>query len=381
MEGRRRGPRQAAQHRPRPGTPTILQRLGFQPMPEGGESHRIPKIQMLFVSSVLLFCVMQISFSSWLLAQNIGHVQTSSGDVLNSSTYPRADNSGGDDQSVFLTKSHAREFALIVIYVTIALVFFAIDAVWLGSVYEYHNSVFTSIVLTTYVMYSFFIPNKNLNIPTGVEISWAACTGLFQLGFIAGFYFMGKSFIFRAFRQVGANQEMQAMFKTLLICESLMKIDAIVAFLLMLMSFLYLDNWSSIAGITIAAAMFTIAWTVSLFSSIRREDKCLMTSVFVCCVFQPGYVIYKLVDLRVNPNHYSTVVTGGGVRGFEEFLIIGIWFVINRIALMYFAWRSWANFGKGLRNKVFLRSAAASVTDVNGDPVLYDSIPQGDNST
>jgi hypothetical protein len=381
MEGHRR--KQRHQHQRGAGVgggsggrvqqPTFLQRLGFQPMSDHShsEAYRIPRIQILFVSSVFLFCIMQIAFASWLLAQNYGTTSSSSS---SSGTTPRE---VSDQRAVILTASHAREFALIVIYAAAALLFFAFDAVWLGSVFEFRDSIATSLILTVYVMYTFFASNLTIVIKNSVEISWAIATGIFQLVFVIGVFFIEKSFMYRAFRQVGANQEMQSMYRTLMVCESLMKLDAVIAFLLMLMSYLFLGGgMSKTAAVSIAAAVFTIAWTVSLFSSIRREDKCLIIAVFACCWIQPAYVIYKLIDLKLNPGHYSADASPR-VRGFEEFLFIGVFYVLVRFSLIVYAWSCWGNFGKGLRNKVFLRSAAASIAaDVNGEQVAYNSIPQ-----
>lgn len=185
-------------------------------------------------------------------------------------------------------------------------------------------------------------------------------------------YSVQKSFGYRAFHKVGANIEMQSMFKTSLVCESLLKIDSMIAFLLMLMAYLFLNSWSNRSVISICAAVFTISWSFVLFGAIRKEDKCMTCLVFGTCFVQPGYIIWKLIDLKLNPGSYSINIE---INHFAEFIGIGALYIIVRILLLYYIFKVYKIFGKGLRNRVFLRS---TYDNMSYNEPSYEKLSQHD---
>lgn len=257
-------------------------------------------------------------------------------------------------------------YGILSLYVALTFAIFAMDSVIFENEFQFIASIAASVILSLYVSYYVLFAFMR---DAWKSFIFVVC--IVNLSFLAIHIgmarFVYKSFGYRIYKKFGANAAMQEIWRTAQVYFSLLKFDLFMALLLMIMSYLFLSRWSDRSAINISALVFSILWSIVGFVAITKENVTLFYASCITSFLQPLYVAYKLVDLSLNTEFY----TDEG-HNFYQFLSVGIMYAFNRISLLWYMIQARRNFGKGLRNLVFVRHSVDETFEQSYIPLNSD---------
>ncbi|XP_030842781.1 uncharacterized protein LOC100889110 isoform X2 [Strongylocentrotus purpuratus] len=165
--------------------------------------------------------------------------------------------------------------------------------------------------------------------------------------YIAYRYYDSRNLIFRT---VGANIELQDMCQYMFLCESLLKFDFQLEVSIVI---LVLDDLSSISLFETLIICFGVTygmiWAVVGFLSMRYENKHLTWIFFATSVFEPAYIIFKIVRVAqdFDPHNSSMQLLNYAI------IVCSVLGLLVRVAVVLCMSKVYSNFGKGLKEKAF----------------------------
>ncbi|XP_072174928.1 uncharacterized protein [Diadema setosum] len=164
--------------------------------------------------------------------------------------------------------------------------------------------------------------------------------------YIAKQYYDSRNLIFRT---VGASIELQDMCQYMFLCESLLKFDLQLE---VSMVILVLENGVKqielleqlVIGIGIA---YAVIWAIIGFLVMRYENRQLAWLFFITSVFEPAYIIYKIVLVAQEFDRQGAMLLNYAI------IVCGILGLIIRVAVVLCMAKVYSNFGRGLKEKAF----------------------------
>eukprot|EP00475_Leptophrys_vorax_P004909 TRINITY_DN12946_c0_g1_i1.p1 TRINITY_DN12946_c0_g1~~TRINITY_DN12946_c0_g1_i1.p1 ORF type:complete len:338 (-),score=63.79 TRINITY_DN12946_c0_g1_i1:74-1087(-) len=184
------------------------------------------------------------------------------------------------------------------------LIAFSFYSVWKSSVLDFAISVVLSFILTLSVL---IFLNFHSTLPTSVTIPWAACTVLFQLGFVVACSLVKESFEFRIFREFPADEKSHDMKRTEFVLQALVKIDIVltVVYSSTVMNF----------GFVVACSLVKESFEFRIFREFPADEKSHDMK-------RTEFVLQALVKIDI----VLTVVYSSTVMNF-------VWQIVSSIAL------------------------------------------------
>jgi len=189
---------------------------------------------------------------------------------------------------------------------------------------------------------------------------------------------VSDTFGWRAHRKVGANAALHDLYRDAELFFSLIKLDLLIAILLLLLSIFYLFTEIEDYVTFGVAILVTFAWASAGYHAILRESRRTLWFFYTFAFFEPGYIVYKLYYIATNSSTYQNV-------SFGQFLSTGIFALVVRFGLMYSARICHKNFGKGLLEVWLGHTLAKPIVIVrdgaNGDSQVDTEQPNGNKLT
>ncbi len=169
---------------------------------------------------------------------------------------------------------------------------------------------------------------------------------------------MHNSFGWRLYKRVGGNIEMQKMYRVAHIFFALLKFDVGVEVLLVLLAsfFLFESTFSYEAILNGVALIVTVVWAIVGRQTVRTESARLVKFWAAFAFVEPIYILYKFAQMNLVPVYKDSPRTT-----YFQFYLLGSIALIIRAVLLYFAYRAYKNFGKGLAESVFAKKAGPKV--------------------
>mmetsp|Transcript_52841 Transcript_52841/g.123488 ORF Transcript_52841/g.123488 Transcript_52841/m.123488 type:complete len:183 (+) Transcript_52841:398-946(+) len=161
------------------------------------------------------------------------------------------------------------------------------------------------------------------------------------------------------YKRIGADVVMIAMYKRYQLFCSLLKLDLMLGFVLIftgLMGRAWDTTWGFVT--TLVSLTATIVWVFVGWQAAMREHVWAMRFVLVFALYEPAYLIYKIIVLR-NKEHgdvHSNTSDGLSISlpafdlslGYMIFLVVAA--LVVRAAVFTLACVVRYNFGHGLRD-------------------------------
>eukprot|EP01111_Echinosteliopsis_oligospora_P016924 TRINITY_DN7174_c0_g1_i1.p1 TRINITY_DN7174_c0_g1~~TRINITY_DN7174_c0_g1_i1.p1 ORF type:complete len:323 (-),score=47.01 TRINITY_DN7174_c0_g1_i1:83-1051(-) len=253
------------------------------------------------------------------------------------------------------------EEALLLCIETIFMVYFAFNGVINESQFELISFNLVTIIVFIYTTYNKityhcadqkFLPREVCD-----GLLWArfACVCIFTpLNCILGWKTY-KSFGWKVYRKIGADLRLQAMYRTYQIFSALLKVDLLFGFTLVLGIGLFQIGSRLDLYMGLAMLILTILLVLIGAYAVRHEVRFVMYIFWVVCLFEPAYLIWKIIDARNNPDSFS----GHDQTDFAMPAIIFAAAAITvRFTLFVLTIFVFKNFNKGLR-RVFAQEEAS----------------------
>lgn len=174
---------------------------------------------------------------------------------------------------------------------------------------------------------------------------------IFQLAYLLLIYPVQETFGWRLYKRIGGNAAIRPLYRTASIFFTLLKLDFALGVLLVLLAIFYLVSDPAQIAVNVFAVLVTLGWLVLGFHFVQRESKRWGVLWFAFSVLEPVYIIYKLVSMKTGANDNSE--DEYPVFSWNEFLLTGCVAVCVRVGCIVFGALSLANFGRGLREKMF----------------------------
>mmetsp|Transcript_10946 Transcript_10946/g.20102 ORF Transcript_10946/g.20102 Transcript_10946/m.20102 type:complete len:343 (+) Transcript_10946:116-1144(+) len=237
----------------------------------------------------------------------------------------------------------ASSFAIAWILCALALLYFVIDGVRREDKFVLWASVSTHTAATGFLVYSAFDEAirksmgpkfEGLSLASGIEMS------VMEVVLLVSAWQTQKTFGFFVFNRVGANPRLQKLYTTYRIFVSLLKLDFVISLIVCILASLLEDDVVSLA-LTLIAAGISLAMMIVGLYGVREEQREVVCMFWVFKLFMPGYIAYKLYDLRDDPV-FDVLLASGAVS------------VILRLVLMVYTCKVTYGFGQGLRDEVFI---------------------------
>ncbi|XP_071839826.1 uncharacterized protein [Apostichopus japonicus] len=161
---------------------------------------------------------------------------------------------------------------------------------------------------------------------------------------IAKQYYQSGNLIFRT---VGANLVLQRLYRNMNLCESLLKFDLQLQITLVV---LILKDGKSLETLEILVLSigipFSIIYALLGWLALRIESKVCSIIFLLASLAEPAYIIYKIVNVSKNWSEEDLLI--------QMTIIVASWAGLGvRILLSVAFFRSFKNFGKGLKDKVY----------------------------
>ncbi|XP_033642182.1 uncharacterized protein LOC117302368 [Asterias rubens] len=164
---------------------------------------------------------------------------------------------------------------------------------------------------------------------------------------IAREYYISRNLIFRT---VGANVDLQNLCSKIFFTESLFKIDLQLELSLVILVLKEGFNDVNALDIVVLAAgtLYALVWFLNGLFAMRLENSVMMYLLWIFSIFEPAYIVYKIVDLGKewsHPDYYqnirAAIILGGACGLFIRCSLIGCTIYVYR------------NFGKGMKEKAY----------------------------
>jgi len=238
------------------------------------------------------------------------------------------------------------QFGGILIFNSILIVFFGIDAVLNENIFLLFCFIGVTLFMCGYVVFQFIdqFYNKDSNLtPTHVYLMWirfvSSC--LFTPVNVGLAFSVYRSFGWKIFRKIGALPEMIQFYRTYQIAVSLLKFDLQFGVNLVTLAGFFLFSGYELI-IDISAFVITIIWAILGWISLRHELRAGMFVFWLLAFVQPAYIIYNIVDYQID-----------GISADSNFVPV-IYFVMGlslicRAMVLIWTIICYRNFGNGLK--------------------------------
>jgi len=177
---------------------------------------------------------------------------------------------------------------------------------------------------------------------------------LAELAYIALAWTIYNEFGWKVYKFLGADRQIKKMFAVYQIFQCLVKFDIFfwVGFCVQF-TFLVLNDHSWEFYLTCAALPLSIVLLVEGHLAARYENKWMMTSFLSGCVGAMTYFSFKFVKVIINKNQPEFAHVW---ESLSSFAVISILLLIMTFV---YAWMVMRNFGRGLKDQISRKQAAA----------------------
>lgn len=240
-------------------------------------------------------------------------------------------------------------FAILLLFNAVYILFYVLNGVFGERANELLIFVAGICIVLVYCIINYFQPGSTspkVKLARLILISAAGpVLGIMAL-YIAYRYYDSRNLIFRT---VGANIELQDMCQYMFLCESLLKFDLQLEISIVI---LVLDDLSIslfeklIIGFGVA---YGVIWAVIGFLSLRYENKHLTWIFFATSIFEPAYIIFKIVRVAQG---FDTANSSVQLLNYA-IIVCSVLGLLVRVAVVLCMSKVYSNFGKGLKEKAF----------------------------
>jgi hypothetical protein len=236
------------------------------------------------------------------------------------------------------------------VYVNLYLLFFSISSLKREDSFQMTLSALAHVFLTTISTIHYWSQPAHHPFNTALLIMF--CTSaLCQFIFLFLTPIVMKSFSYYIFEQVGGDLQLQKMYKQGLIFFAMLKFDAFLSFLLLLLasarlieSFIAEENFYNIAS-----CLYNIIWTVCGYYIVKDEHtKSLYGFCILGIIGQPMYITLKAIQLWKS-GYYTDELYPTDAK--ILFMVVAcLWFCSHFFLIAWTLLYVRPNFGQGLVN-------------------------------
>lgn len=237
-------------------------------------------------------------------------------------------------------------FAIVLLLNTVFCGYYLVHGVLLERPYEIGVLVIATFIVWLYIIINFALAvHKDRVKMARLIVALILSPAIIILGLLIGKHYHDSGRLI--FRTVGASSEDQAMCKTMFFFYGLLKFDlqlGLSMVILILSEGLKIRFEEKIIlpiGIIISIAAFIIGYLC-----VRMENKILGIVFCVALLFEPAYIIYKIITSATEMTDKTEPLA------VTTFTCAGLAFVIHIFVCLFFA-LAFRNFGKGLKQKVY----------------------------
>lgn len=257
-------------------------------------------------------------------------------------------------------------FTILIIFNAVCCLFYAIHGLLRERAYELYALIAAMIIILLYCIVQYTV-TTNSSIVKLVRLI-AACI-LVPLDFIL-MVLVVKNFGWLEFKIVGASEALQQMYRQTAKFSTLLKFDlqVTISFVILFMK-LKLDQTMSISTVELVIVIlgipFSMAWDMLGYIMMRKEIASGAVAFLVLGLVKPGFYLFKIVQLYqalllpspIKPSQYMTytLLTAAAVA-----MIVWLFLMVE----LYFVYH---NFGKGLKERVFLLETKSSWRRITSD--------------
>ncbi|XP_054769017.2 uncharacterized protein LOC129276651 [Lytechinus pictus] len=240
-------------------------------------------------------------------------------------------------------------FAILLLFNAIYILLYVLNGVFGERPNELLIFVAGICIVLVYCIINYFQPgttSQQVKLARLILISAAGPVLGIMAIYIAYRYYDSRNLIFRT---VGANIELQDMCQYMFLCESLLKFDfqlEVSIVILILEDLIAVSTFEKlIIGFGVA---YGVIWAFIGFLSLRYENKHLTWIFFATSIFEPAYIIYKIVMVAQD----DTAVPSLQLLNYA-ILVCSVLGLLVRIAVVLCMSKVYSNFGKGLKEKAY----------------------------
>lgn len=244
-------------------------------------------------------------------------------------------------------------FALVLFINILFCIYYVLNGVFFERPYEIGILVLATAVVWLYLVLNYAISAKGPYKLARLIVSSSLSPCVIVMGvLIARNYHESKNLIFRT---VGAHATLQELCRTMFVYFDLLKADLQVSLslaLFILTSGQKLDLEDTI--LLPLSLVFGLASFVTGYLSVRIENKPVAIAYAVIWIAMPAYATYLIVraakDLQSVGDNTQTRTSLNAV-----IFVAAVACLLVRAATLYFGFKAYFNFGKGLTQKVYGR--------------------------
>eukprot|EP00049_Salpingoeca_infusionum_P019122 m.360331 g.360331 ORF g.360331 m.360331 type:complete len:320 (+) comp18986_c0_seq1:240-1199(+) len=233
-------------------------------------------------------------------------------------------------------------FAGMLIFNAACVLFFVIHGVYFERKWELIFFMLASVLTTAYVIYSFV--EKDDDLSQGERIARLAVGSVsLPINVIGGIWIL-NDLGWNAFHVVGARPDLQRIYNNITRLQAWLYLDFELAVSLFILALAENSLSTTEKVVTSVGLTLSVAWIFLGPSACRRESKPLLAVFLFLALFEPAFLIYKIIDMT-NEGESSNFV-------FIPFAILsGISFMV-RTGVVVFSILGWTMFGKGFKEQL-----------------------------
>lgn len=253
------------------------------------------------------------------------------------------------------------------ILTTLFFFYFAWDSVFTENVYELWAFQIARALSSVYSVVQYFtvaVERTTFNLVQMILIV------AFQVVFWATAFQLYRSFGWWAFRRLGADVQLKAMYKNYQLFLAQTKFDCQFGLMMVMMSvFFFAKDTTGFIALELVMFIFVFVYAYLGTSGIRAEDTRRMRYFFILGSITPLNIVIKALMMILLPHKFgrnAPYVQVGLTAGFA---------LVNRITLLFNGRRALLNFHKGLKENAFDRKLddADDMAAPFVDYVAYDA--------
>jgi hypothetical protein len=254
--------------------------------------------------------------------------------------------------------TYGLSMSLIHVLNAIFLCISAIDGIFYDNLYELYAAMFQALLSTSLGIFKFVEPYKNDWVDYGFLLVTCAC----QLVYFAVAYSLRQEYTWRLYRKAGADKTFRLIFKQYLIMKTFSKLDIMFGIINVVCAGLAVLSNVVAAAIAWSMLAYYIIFHIVGTYAVKFEITRLTMVYFSMFAVSPAYFVYMLVVmyrmLEFDDSYDAKTLA-------YMFTLTALLAFIIHIALFVFAFITYRNYGRGLKNLEFLRKNKKS--DANAD--------------
>ncbi|XP_060083145.1 uncharacterized protein LOC132562419 [Ylistrum balloti] len=252
-------------------------------------------------------------------------------------------------------------FALVLLLSTLFCVWYVVEGVWMERPYEIFVLSLSTCIVWLYIILNFALGKRD--VVKMVRLIVTSVLSPFIIVFailIAKHYFDSGRLIFRT---VGAQSLMQRMCWTLFGFFGWLKFDLQLSLSMVILILTTGQTLHELELVIIIVGIIVVLGCAVLgYLGVRNENQ-ILSIIFSCTlILQPSYIIYKIVESvsKFSPSTDNLALPT---------IVCGTVALFTRCVMITYFVKSWLNYGKGLKQKVFAGNQTDEEVNRNNETV------------